>query len=276
MTAAQPAAKQAAVTNRRLLERRRRIVRDRVQRRRRLLGLLLAAAVLAYALVQVSRSSLFGLSDVEVTGTDRLEAPAVTDAAGVDLGQPVLALDLKAIRGRVETLPWVAHAAVTRVPPTGLRIDVTERRAAASIASQGQFWLVAADGTVLEPAGARPDGVPYLAGVPSDPRTLEPGFRFTDDSAYGNALAAYTGMGPQLRRLVRGVTAASAEGLTFRLEGGAELVYGVAERQAAKDTAALLVLRHAKAEGKEVGTVDVRAPSTPVLRTDQQQTPQGA
>lgn len=264
------AAARTTAANRRLIERRRQIIRDRVRRRRRMLGLVLAAAATAWLLVAVSRSSLFGVSDVKVTGADTLGAEAVAAAAGVDLGEPILQVDLAAIRARLEAMPHVAHAAVTRVPPSGLRIDITERHPAAAIASQGRFWLVAADGTVLEPASGRPRGLPYLAGVPSDPATLEAGYRFGAGGAYRNAVTAYTNLDPQLRRLVRGVTAKTVEGLRFTLDGGVELVYGAAERQAAKDAAALLLLRHAKAERKEVRTVDVRAPSTPVLTTTQQ------
>lgn len=263
-------AARTSAANRRLIERRRQVIRARVRRRRRALGLVLAAAATGWLLVVVSRSSLFGVSDVKVTGADTLEPEAVVAAAGVDLGEPVLQVDLAAIRARLEAMPRVAHATVTRVPPSGLRIDVTERRPAAAIASQGRFWLVAADGTVLEPAPSRPRGLPYLAGVPSDPATLEAGYRFGADGAYRNAVSAYTSMDPQLRRQVRGVTAKTVEGLRFTLDGGVVLIYGAAERQAAKDTAALLLLRHAKAARKEVRTVDVRAPSTPVLTTTRQ------
>jgi hypothetical protein len=83
---------------------------------------------------------------------------------------------------------------------------------------------------------------------------------------FGNALKAIRGMDPRLARQIATVTARTEEGLTFGLKTGGVLQYGVAERQAAKDEAALLLIRDAQAKGKEVERIDVRAPRTPVLQ----------
>jgi len=228
-----------------------------------LLGL--GALALAALLWRLSSSSLFGLSGVDVQGAGHLTDRQVVAAAGIRVGEPVLRLDLQAIRARVERLPWVAHAAVVRVAPSGLRIEVTERVPAASVASGGRHWLVAADGVVLAGSADRPAGVPFVSGVPA--RRLAPGVRISGHGALANALDALAGMDPALRRQITGVRAASVEGLAFSLRGGGTLVYGLAERRAAKDEAALLLLRHARAARKEVVKIDVRAPGTPVMQT---------
>jgi cell division protein FtsQ len=246
------------------MERRRQVVRQRVRRRRRGLLLIVAGLVLAFGLWKLSNSSLFGLSSVSVTGVKQLSSTEVRSAAGVRVGEPVLRMDLKAIRARVEELPWVAHAAVVRVAPSGLRVEVTEYAPAASVAAGGRFWLVAADGTVLAPRNVRPAGVPFINGVPA--AGLKAGDALPGSGPFGNALAALRGMRPELRPYLTSVTARSEEGLTFGLKGGGVLQYGVAERQAAKDEAALLLLRDAAKSKRKVVRIDVRAPRTPVLQ----------
>jgi cell division protein FtsQ len=258
----------AGRVDRRIVERRRQVARDRVRGRRRLVLLAVVAGLLAVLLWRLSDSSLFGLSGVEVTGVRELTAAQVVRASAVRVGEPVLRIDLEAVRARVERLPWVEHATVTRVAPSGLRIRVTERTAAASLAGGGRYWLVAADGTVLEAAGRypkdRPRGIPHVGGVPVG--DYAPGVRLPPRGPLANALAALAGMDPALRRLVTGVTARTEASLAFGLRGGAVLQYGIAERQAAKDEAALLLLENAQAQGRKVVRIDVRAPRTPVLQ----------
>jgi hypothetical protein len=44
------------------------------------------------------------------------------------------------------------------------------------------------------------------------------------------------------------------------------VLYGIAEQQAAKDAAVLLIQRKLRAEGKRVVRIDVRSPSTPTVK----------
>jgi cell division protein FtsQ len=250
--------------DRRIAERRRQVVIDEGRRRRRVLLAGLVVALLAVVLWRVSSSSLFGLTSVEVSGLHHLRRATVVDAAAVRIGAPVLRMDLGAVKARVERLPWVEHAKVSRAAPSGLRIEVTERTAAASLQGRGRYWLVAADGTVLEAAAGRPAGIPFVDGVPV--RDYAPGVRLPAQGPLANALAALKGMDPRLRAQITGVLARTEASLAFGLKGGGVLQYGIAERQAAKDEAALLLMRNAQAQGRKVVRIDVRAPRTPVLQ----------
>ena len=256
--------------DRRIAERRRQVVIAEGRRRRRVLVAGLIVGLLAVVLWRVSNSSLFGLTTVEVTGLHHLRRATVVDAAAVRIGEPVLRMDLGAVKVRVERLPWVEHAKVSRAAPSGLRIELTERTAAATVpgrgAGRGRYWLVAADGTVLEAAAARPAGIPFVDGVPV--RDYAPGARLPAQGPLANALAALAGMDPHLRAQVTGVLARTEASLSFGLSGGGVLQYGIAERQAAKDEAALLLMRNAQAQGRKVVRIDVRAPRTPVLQTN--------
>jgi cell division protein FtsQ len=253
------------LTDRRILERRREIVAERVRRRRRVLLLAVAAVGLSVGLYQLARSPLFGLTAVRVEGATAEARAAALAAASLRLGEPYLPIDPDEVRRRVEALPGVAAAQVLRSYPSSLRIVVRERSATAVVSSTHAYWLVAADGTVLERAAGRTAGLPYVAGVPLPP-AVRPGVRLPPGNPLANALTALGRMDPALRRQVVAVTARSVDSLELGLRGGALVLYGVAERQAAKDAAVLLIQRKLRAEGKQVVRIDVRNPTTPTVK----------
>jgi cell division protein FtsQ len=257
------------LTDRRILERRRAIIVERVRRRRHVLLVAVAAVAVAVGLYQLARSPLFGLTEVRVEGAGGSMRATVLAAAGLRPGEPYLAIDPAAVRRRVEALPRVASARVLRSYPSSLRIVVSERTPTAVVSSGGAYWLVAADGIVLARLAERPAGaqaaLPYVAGVPLPPG-VRPGARLPAGNPLANALTALGRMDPSLRRQVVAVTAGSVDSLELGLRDGAKVLYGVAERQAAKDAAVLLIQRKLRAEGKRVVRIDVRSPSTPMVK----------
>jgi cell division protein FtsQ len=263
--AGQAAAARRPAADRRIAERRKAIAAARVRRRRRQLGWGLLALALAAGTVQLARTPLFGLAAIHVEGTSALRREQVLAAADVRPGQPYLGLDLEAIRRRVAALPRVAAARVVRDYPANLRILVSERPPVASVRKGAVYWLVAADGTVLDAARQRPGDLPHVAGVPL-PADLHPGSRLPPGNPLANALGALGGMRPELERLVVAVHARSLDGLEFRLRDGSRLLYGLAVEQPAKDAAVLLVRRTLAREGREVERIDVRNPSAPTVR----------
>ena len=253
-----------APADQRIAERRKAILAARVRRRRRVLGWSLVAIALAVGVAYLIRTPLFGLSAVRVEGTQAVTRAEVLKASKVRLGEPYLGLDLAAIRARVAALPRVAAVEVARDYPSSLRITVTERRPVASVSAAGRYWLVAADGTVLDPAGRRPADLPYVAEVPL-PAGMGPGTRLPPGNELANALTALGGMDQRLERQVTGVSARTLDSLEFTLRDGARVLYGLAVDQPAKDAAVLLVRRTLKKEGREAKRIDVRNPSAPTV-----------
>src|SRR5581483_12222572 len=70
----------------------------------------------------------FRLETVEVQGASKMATADIIRAAGVYKDQPLLGLDLDALRRRVERVGWVKEAHVVRLMPNTLVISVVERR----------------------------------------------------------------------------------------------------------------------------------------------------
>jgi cell division protein FtsQ len=264
------APRRRAPADQRIAERRKAILATRVRRRRRVLGWSLAAIALAVGVAYLIRTPLFGLSAVRVEGTQAVTRAEVLKASRVRIGEPYLGLDLNAIQAQVAALPRVAAARVTRDYPSTLRIAVTERPPVAIVSSASVFagsvyWLVAADGIVLDTMASRPADLPYVASVPL-PDGVQAGSRLPPGNELANALTALGGMAPQLKRQVAGVDARTLDSLEFTLKDGTRVLYGLAVDQPAKDAAVLLVRRTLKREGREAQRIDVRNPSTPTVK----------
>jgi hypothetical protein len=122
-----------------------------------LLSLILisAIAVLGYTFYgTVTNSTFFKVSKVEVRGNDRTPAEDIKRVVTAETEKPgVWNADLADIRLKLEKFPFVKSASVSRMLPSGIRVDVIERVPAAIVHLRGGDYLVDAEGTVLVPAG---------------------------------------------------------------------------------------------------------------------------
>jgi cell division protein FtsQ len=92
----------------------------------------------------------FHISEVALTGAHELNREDLLTLAGVTGRSSLLFLDAARTRARLLTNPWIADAAVLKLYPGRLRIEIKERKAFALWQKDGRVALIAADGTVLE------------------------------------------------------------------------------------------------------------------------------
>ena len=96
-------------------------------------------------------ASFFQVHKIEVQGTSRVSADEVQSLVRKEVEKTgVWKADLKGLNARLEKLPWVKRAVVSRVLPDGVRVRITERvpRAVARTAS-GRFRWVDDDAVLL-------------------------------------------------------------------------------------------------------------------------------
>ena len=86
---------------------------------------------------------------VHLQGASKAAQDEILTAAALKPGEPILAVDLAAVRARVEKVGWVERARVIRLFPGTLVIAVVERPLLAVWQHAGRTMVVAADGTVV-------------------------------------------------------------------------------------------------------------------------------
>lgn len=116
----------------------------------------------------------FRLAAVQVKGASRLATPDILSAAGLHKDQPLMGLDLAAVKGRIEAVGWVKEARVSRVLPDTLLISVQERRQLAVWQHNGRSVVIDDEGkTIPEADPARFSGLPLVVGAGGDTHARE-------------------------------------------------------------------------------------------------------
>jgi cell division protein FtsQ len=215
--------------------------------------LILAAAV-------VITSPIFDIRNVVVRGNGRLTAAGVTRLAGARTGENLVLLSTGRMERRLRGSPWLAEAEVRRSWPATLIILVRERRAVAEVGdASGGFVVVAADGILVERRG-RPD--PALASLGRVAGRPAVGSRLAAHAASVRVAASFD------QRLARHVAEIHEDGgeVELVLARGGVVRYGEPRSLPQKNAAIRGMLRYARRAGLQIEYLDVRAPTSPVLK----------
>ena len=148
-------------------------------RARRLLSVSMrlgVAVVLAWGLLlgaqqgyqYVTTSAHFEARAVAFEPTPHLSAERLAELMGLPPGTNILAVDVDAMRSKIEADPWVASASVERQLPDTLRVTVTEHEPAAVLLS-GYFYLLNREGEPFKRVESGERGeLPVITGVERD------------------------------------------------------------------------------------------------------------
>src|SRR5262249_50007670 len=144
--------------------------RDAVRREtgRRRLRILVAVAVVVVTLVGaylLIESPLLNVDHVDVTGTVHASPAAVQAAIAGEHGRPLLRVNRGAAAARIEQLPWVAHASVTRSLPGTLRVSITEAQPVAYVKVHGVVAVIGPNDRVIARTAAPPRGAVEVVGA---------------------------------------------------------------------------------------------------------------
>lgn len=230
---------------------RRRFVRRQWARRwgvwRWVVAGVLATAALVTGVWLVFFSSALSVTGVTVTGTDFLDAEQVRAAAAVPVGEPLARVDLTAVAERVEQLPAVESAEVTRAWPDHVQIAVTERSAVAVVEVDGTIHGMDRDGLLFREYPRTPGGLPLVRiGADAGP------------DARAEAALVIAALPADLAGEVDHLEVESIDQIAFVLRDGRRVTWGSAEDSATKARSLQAVLTQPAQE------YDVSVPGHPV------------
>ena len=113
---------------------------------------------------ELSKQAGFYLDEVLVQGRKRTDPAYFLEAVAVERGLPIMAIDIKALRNRVESLPWINHATVERKLPNIIHIVLEEREPVALWQNDGKFMPIDHNGTVINVAIDNLTHLPIVIG----------------------------------------------------------------------------------------------------------------
>jgi cell division protein FtsQ len=146
------------------------------------LGVALATGGRGERLVQATVSGIdgkfgeagFRLKTVHVEGASSLATPDIVAATQVYKDEPLLGLDLEALRKRVEQVGWVKEARIVRLLPDTLVVAVVERKQLAVWQHAGRTVVIDDHGQEIPEADpARFPNLPLVVGQGGDEHAAE-------------------------------------------------------------------------------------------------------
>jgi cell division protein FtsQ len=211
-------------------------------------GALLVVGALAWV---VYGTSVLGVREVEVVGTDLLTPIQVEQAAAVPLREPLARVDLDAVRARVRGLPAVERVVVRRSWPSTLVVEVVERTPVAAVpTAPGGFTLVDRAGVPYRVVPKKPAELPLV-------RIVAPG---PNDVNTRSALTVLAALSDDLREQLLAVSVAAPAQIKLELRKDRTVVWGDDTNSDRKSQVATLLLKRADAE------IDVSAPSVVTIK----------
>lgn len=215
----------------RLAERRRSVAEEQHRRRRRRLAAVLVVLALIGLAGAVAWSPLVDVDRVVVDGAERLDPDLIRSASGIERGEPMVGVDLRAVRRAVRDVPGVTAASVRREWPGTVRIDVVESVGLVRLVSEGRVAVLTTTGALSDP-GVLAGAVDELAEVELPPGALGDADRFPDELR--GLLGVFAGLPDSLRDPLSDGQLDDRGQLTFDLPGGATLEFGTLDDVPAK------------------------------------------
>ncbi|HUR98506.1 MAG TPA: FtsQ-type POTRA domain-containing protein [Pyrinomonadaceae bacterium] len=110
----------------------------------------------------VTASDFFNVARVDVTGTERSSSSDIRRLVEMQTEKSgVWNADLPVIKEKLERLQWVKTAAVSRVLPNGIRVQIFERQPEALVRTSDGAVLVDAEGVAIAPAREKEPEFPF-------------------------------------------------------------------------------------------------------------------
>lgn len=247
MPRSRPAARTPRVEPK-MAARRMEVARDQGRRRLRWLLAIVTVVVVLAGTFALTQSPALDVDHVTVTGTSAARVAAVRKAAAVPVGSAMVSVDPSAAASRVESLPWVDRATVSRSWPGTVRISVVERTGVAIVGSGADAVVVAADGRALGPAAGRK--LPVVSGDPVAVGDQVP-------ATARSVVSVLAGLPTSLRAEVAAAHVAPS-GVSLTLSDDIRVRWGDSSQPSAKADALQVLLE--QADRSTIDVIDVSVP----------------
>lgn len=128
-------------------------------------GFCLAGVIFIFGYDALTQCDYFRAAAIAVDGERRLSEQMILEAADIQCGDNILAVNLGRVRKRLVAEPWIKNAGIRRELPSRLIIRIAEHRPLA-VLDVGRCFLIDQAGDIFkEAAPAEMSDLPIIAGI---------------------------------------------------------------------------------------------------------------
>ncbi|MEZ5923516.1 MAG: cell division protein FtsQ/DivIB [Hyphomicrobiaceae bacterium] len=192
------------------------------------------------------------ITQVSLAGLNRALPEDVFAALEGASAQSILAFDTEAARSRLEALPWIRAAVISRELPGEITVRISERRPYAVWQNRQMFFLIDEEGHTLEPVV--PSDYPHLPIVAGAGAAEE-----------AKSIAAVIARSPVLGSRVAAAVRVAGRRWTLKLKDGPDILLSANDPEGSLARLDILESKHAILE-RHLAAIDLRQPGVLVLR----------
>ena len=233
---------------------RRRFARRQWRRRwlawRPLLALVVVLALVGGGIWAVWFSKWLAVETIDVSGAQTVDASAIRARSGIEVGDPLVRIDLASAERRIGALAVVRSVDVTRQWPNGVLISIEERVPIAVVEIGGRLRGLDADGVVFRDYKKAPPGLPRVVTAVG-----------TTSAALKEAAEVISALPEDLTLIVDHVQVTTVDEISLVLKDGRTVVWGSADESATKANVLATLLATVQAQ-----VYDVSVPSKPTTK----------
>lgn len=140
-------------------------VERKMRRRRFFFRFLLLVSLIIVLFALALNSSFFIIDNIKVLGNNKILKDNVISASGINTGENIFKISVKAGENSLKKLPYVKEAKIKRKLPKGIVIDIVERKEIIQIKEISSFILLDVEGYILDIVDTQTEKLPLLLGL---------------------------------------------------------------------------------------------------------------
>lgn len=231
-----------------------RFTREVRQRRLAVFSVIGFFLCLGLVMLMAIYTPLFAVRNIQILGTDRIEASQVVASLSHLEGVPLPQIENSMVAEALSDFKTVASFTISRELPNTLIVHIIERKEIAAVRIASGYELIDAAGVVLGESATRPRGIPEILV-----QNLN-----AEDVVFNEVMQVLLSFPESLSKELVGITGTTKDNLTITLTTGQRVIWGDASQSQLK-TAVLEVLREANGNSRDL-IYDVSAPNSPVVK----------
>lgn len=123
---------------------------------------------------------VFNVTEINVTNNKKTSRTDITEASGIKVGNNIFRIVGPVTKGKIEALPYVKNAEVTKKYPSTINISVEEREIKYILSLDNSYLYIDDQGYTLEKSNVKVDGKLLIKDMELDEEESTPGNRLSE------------------------------------------------------------------------------------------------